>query len=170
VDGFVECLQGTILSELQRVEFRRWFFAHPRFLQAAGGPPGEFAQDLSVDLLRTGLATLKLRNSSLLRLALARRGAILSLLEPDAPEDSSLLVAAFDHLLRCTKSTWTQFEQDFWIDGPGRVGHGLSGFRIFPPTQDSAHGPERRPVSHRRGLQRGERVSIALPPEGWRTI
>jgi hypothetical protein len=43
-------------------------------------------------------------------------------LEPDAPEDSSLLVVAIDHLLRCTKSTWTQFEQDFWIDGPAAWG------------------------------------------------
>ncbi|MDR7540163.1 MAG: DDE-type integrase/transposase/recombinase, partial [Armatimonadota bacterium] len=34
-NGFVERLQGTILSELWRVEFRRRFFTHVRFLQAA---------------------------------------------------------------------------------------------------------------------------------------
>ncbi|MDR7522957.1 MAG: DDE-type integrase/transposase/recombinase [Armatimonadota bacterium] len=34
-NGFVERLQGTVLSELWRVEFRRRFFTHVRFLQAA---------------------------------------------------------------------------------------------------------------------------------------
>jgi transposase InsO family protein len=34
-NGFVERLQGTILTELWRVEFRRRFFTHVRFLQAA---------------------------------------------------------------------------------------------------------------------------------------
>jgi transposase InsO family protein len=34
-NGFVERLQGTILSELWRVEFRRRFFTHPSALQAA---------------------------------------------------------------------------------------------------------------------------------------
>ncbi|MDR7549670.1 MAG: helix-turn-helix domain-containing protein [Armatimonadota bacterium] len=34
-NGFVERLQGTIRSELWRVEFRRRFFTHVRFLQAA---------------------------------------------------------------------------------------------------------------------------------------
>ncbi|MDR7465140.1 MAG: integrase core domain-containing protein [Armatimonadota bacterium] len=34
-NGFGERLQGTILSELWRVEFRRRFFTHVRFLQAA---------------------------------------------------------------------------------------------------------------------------------------
>ncbi len=34
-NGFVERLQGTIPSRLWRVEFRRRFFTHVRFLQAA---------------------------------------------------------------------------------------------------------------------------------------
>jgi transposase InsO family protein len=34
-NGFVERLQGTILTELWRVEFRRRFFTHLRALQAA---------------------------------------------------------------------------------------------------------------------------------------
>jgi transposase InsO family protein len=35
INGFVERLQGTILTELWRVEFRRRFFTHVRALQAA---------------------------------------------------------------------------------------------------------------------------------------
>jgi len=34
-NGFVERLQGTILSELWRVEFRRWFFTHTVAMQTA---------------------------------------------------------------------------------------------------------------------------------------
>ncbi len=40
------------------------------------------------------------------------------IVEPDAPDDVTLLVIAFDQLLRVSKTDWRRFIRDHWIDGP----------------------------------------------------
>jgi len=39
-------------------------------------------------------------------------------IDPQAPDDVTLLVIAFDRLLRVSKRTWRQFNREYWIDGP----------------------------------------------------
>jgi hypothetical protein len=48
----------------------------------------------------------------------ARQADAPPLVPADAPDDTVVLVVAFDRLLRVSKATWREYARDYWLDMP----------------------------------------------------
>ena len=86
-----------------------------------GGPkPLRITGNVTDALLRFRLSLVGADPEAVKRFRIQKRnlGDNVPGIDPSAPDDVTLLVIAFDQLLRVSKGTWRQFNREYWIDGP----------------------------------------------------